>query len=344
MFVSTTSPPALALTDAGFVPTTVDGTLTVAVGPERGADIARALANAGHWVTELVPETTSLEDLFLDLTSDDGGARRLGGCGMTTFVVECRRCLSRRAVRVLIGIALLGCAITGVMGVLRGARIDLSSPEPALTRLADLWRADDPVLGLPLTLLSLGALIGAALVVGGEWKSGTVPTVLTWEPRRMRLFTARLVACASLAMIISLALLVVFVVVGVLPGVLVHGEVGSIDADWGLGLAGAVARNLALAGVAAAFGGAIASLGRSTTAAIAAVFVYEAVVEPIARSVWPKLNGWLLSENAVAWATGRPLEEATFQRDVLAGGATLAVYVAAVVALALVAFERRDVT
>jgi hypothetical protein len=262
---------------------------------------------------------------------------------MTTFLVECRRCLSRRAVHVLIGLAVLGCLATGVMGLIKGGSIDLTSPGPALTRFADLWRADDPVLGLPLTLLCIGSLLGGALVVGGEWKSGTVPTLLTWEPRRTRLLVARLAACAVLAVLIAITLLVAFVVVGVLPAVVVHGELGDIDGDWIAALAGALGRNLVLVGIAAALGGAIASIGRSATAAIVAVFAYEALVEPIARAVWPERSGWLVLENAVAWATGHTLEADAYQRGVLAGGVTLAVYVAAVVALALLSFVRRDV-
>jgi hypothetical protein len=74
-----------------------------------------------------------------------------------------------------------------------------------------------------------------------------------------------------------------------------------------------------------------------------AVFAYQAVIEPIARGVWPERSGWLLSENAVAWLTGQPLESEEFSRGVLAGGTTLGVYVALLVVLALVLFDRRDV-
>jgi hypothetical protein len=259
------------------------------------------------------------------------------------FLVESRRCLSRRAVHVLIGIALLGSLLTGVVGVLVGGDIDLSTSGSALIRLSDLWKADDPVLGMPVIFLLIGAVIGGAVVVGGEWKAGTVPTVLTWEPRRLRLLAARLAACGALAMLIALALLVVFVLVGVLPGFLAHGEVGDIDAGWWVSLAGGVGRSLFLIGLAALLGGAIANIGRSTTAALVVVFAYEAVLEQILRGVWPSRAGWLLSENAAAWITGERLVGEEFERSVAAGGATLGLYVAMAVGLALVVFERRDV-
>ena len=194
------------------------------------------------------------------------------------------------------------------------------------------------------TVFVVAALaIGAALVVGGEWKHGTVPTVLTWQPRRIRLLGARLAACSALAVVIAFALLVVFVVVGVLPSVVVHGEIGDVGGTWTASLAGAVARNLCLVALAAALGGAIASAGRSTTVAVVGVFAYEAVIEPIARAHWPERSGWLVSENAVALATGKPLESEEFTRSVLAGGLTLAVYVGLAVAASLVLFGRRDV-
>jgi ABC-2 type transport system ATP-binding protein len=65
---------ARALAAAGFATTNADGVLTVDAGVDRGADITRVLARAGQWLTELVPATTSLEDLFLDLTADDAVA------------------------------------------------------------------------------------------------------------------------------------------------------------------------------------------------------------------------------------------------------------------------------
>jgi hypothetical protein len=262
---------------------------------------------------------------------------------LSLLATECRRCLSRRVVHVLVGIALLGAVATGVVGVLVAGEIDLSSEGPALIRLADLWGSDDPVLGMPLILLLFGALIGGAVVVGGEWKAGTVPTVLAWEPRRLRLLGARLAACGLLAMVIAFALLLAFVVVGVLPGFVAHGEVGAIDGAWWVSLAGGVGRGLALVGLAAVLGGAIANLGRSTTAAIVAVFAYEAVLEQVLRGVWPSRAGWLLSENAVAWITGERLVSDEFERGFLAGGATLVLYVALAVGLALVVFDRRDV-
>ena len=57
----------------------VGGSLRVDVPPESAADLTRALAQAGHWVTELRPDRCTLEDVFMELTAaasvDEGAAR-----------------------------------------------------------------------------------------------------------------------------------------------------------------------------------------------------------------------------------------------------------------------------
>ena len=53
--------------------------------------------------------------------------------------------------------------------------------------LTDLWPTDDdrePILGVVILFLSFGGLLAAASVVGAEFRSGMLGTLLTWEPRR----------------------------------------------------------------------------------------------------------------------------------------------------------------
>ena len=61
-----------ALRSAGLVAERSNGALRVEVAPARAAEISEALAAERLWVTELRPEDQSLEDLFLEITSDDG--------------------------------------------------------------------------------------------------------------------------------------------------------------------------------------------------------------------------------------------------------------------------------
>ncbi len=60
-----------ALTRAGMAAERVNGAIRVAVAPGSAAQVSRVLAEAEHWATELRPDQFSLEDVFLELTSDD---------------------------------------------------------------------------------------------------------------------------------------------------------------------------------------------------------------------------------------------------------------------------------
>lgn len=61
-----------ALQAAGFGVERHAAHLRVAAAAADAARVTRTLAEAGHWVTELRPDEASLEELFLDLTADDG--------------------------------------------------------------------------------------------------------------------------------------------------------------------------------------------------------------------------------------------------------------------------------
>ena len=67
--------------------------------------------------------------------------------------------------------------------------------------LADWWvaaRSDGTVL-IAAVFLLLGGVFAGAAVAGAEWRAGTITTVLTWEPRRVRLNLTRTAACGILA-------------------------------------------------------------------------------------------------------------------------------------------------
>jgi ABC-2 type transport system ATP-binding protein len=58
-----------ALTAAGFDVSLAGAHLRISAPPTAGADVTRALASTGQWVSELRIEEVSLEDLFLEMTS-----------------------------------------------------------------------------------------------------------------------------------------------------------------------------------------------------------------------------------------------------------------------------------
>ena len=70
--------------------------------------------------------------------------------------------------------------------------------------------------------LVVGAAICGASVAGAEWRAGTITTVLTWEPSRLRLHAARTASAAILAFVIGFALEVVFLAAA-LPAVVLNG-------------------------------------------------------------------------------------------------------------------------
>lgn len=263
---------------------------------------------------------------------------------------EVRRCLSRRAVHVLVGLAVLGIVATAVVSLLV---VDADSVTPPLqgneygdgsiANLADLWMDDgDGIIFAPLILLGVGALLGGALVVGGEWKAGTVLTLATWEVRRRRLIVARLLACGVVAAAIAAVLLGLFVAATV-PVVLTEGSTAEVDAAWAAGLFGVVGRGLVMVAFAAVLGGAIASLARSATAAFVVLFALNAVIEPVLRGWFPSLGQWLIGENITTFVGGEGLHGEGFaERTPAMAGVLLTVYVAAIWAAAASVFQRRD--
>ena len=145
----------------------------------------------------------------------------------------------------------------------------------------------DGVLTATLLFLAVGAIIGGATVTGAEWQHGTVVTISTWEVRRVRLLSARILSAMALATLIGMALLVLFCL-SLVPTYLLRGTTDGADAEFWRELAFAIGRLAALTGLAAGLGAAVASIGRRTTVAIGASFAYLAVVETAVRAKWPE--------------------------------------------------------
>lgn len=316
--------------------------------------------------------------------------------------VELRRYLARRLTRVLVGVAVVGSAVAGVVVFInteeysparaaeeREARIAACvgsfrsvpagveglpvptrrpaggapafGPDPTQVqqicrssvgaaeegpslRLTELWAPEggDAIWAVTSVFLGIGALIGSASMVGAEWKAGTFTTLLTWEPRRVRVAITKLAAAGLLAVVVAVALQLVLTG-ALLPTILLRGTTEGADGEWVRAAAGGLARSGLLAGLAAVVGGAVAMIGRSTSAALGAAFAYLAIVEAILRAWKPLQARWLLGENATIFLTGRRLDNAPFERPVALAWATLLGYTVALVVLAAVTFRNRDV-
>jgi hypothetical protein len=287
------------------------------------------------------------------------------------FRAELSRALSRRFVRVLIGIAVVAIVFAGVMVFLHTEKFDAPARARAHTQLqvdvqqcmterseveclqefslghydksvylTDLWPQDDrePTLAIAIVLLMFGGLLAAASVVGAEWRSGMVGTLLTWEPRRVRVALARVMSAALAAAVIALVLQIIFIA-ALLPSMLLHGGTAGADAEWLRGLLGAMAKGAALTGLAAIVGASLALIGRNTAVALGVAFVYLNVVESAVRAWRPGLGRWLITNNTVDFLMGA-------RADVTASPfppITLILWAAGICAVATAVFHHRDI-
>lgn len=297
---------------------------------------------------------------------------------LVLFGTEVRRCLARRLVWVLVAIALVGIVATSLIlffstanatdGLAEREQVvqdcarfsgtnpivaeqrcrEQISPEAFdnRARLTELWpegREDGDRALLPsMIFLAIGGLLGGASMVGADWRFGTMSTLLTWEPRRVRLAVARFTAVFVLAFAIGLALQALLVG-GMLPAFLANGITEGADAGWAWSLVSGMVRMQLLVGFAAMLGAAVAMLGRNTAAALGAGFAYMIVGENIVRAWKPWLRPWLLAENAYIFLAGYTPADIGIGRGFGAAAATLAAYALGLAALATVAFRRRDV-
>jgi hypothetical protein len=267
---------------------------------------------------------------------------------MNLFIVEMRRALHRRVVRVLILIALIGCAFAGVIAFTSSAGETLAQLQvnghthPAVMR--DWWIAGsgDGALAISGLFLLLGGLIGGASVAGAEWRAGTVTTVLTWEPRRVRLHLSRTAACGILAAVIAIALQILFLA-SFLPATLANGSTAGLDAHWWIALVAAILRISLFTAIGAMLGVALATLGRNTAFPLVAVFAWIVGVEGVIRGLKPSLARFLWGENLTTVLRWAQLDNVSFRRGPIVALVTITLYVSVIIAAATFVFRRRDV-
>jgi len=268
---------------------------------------------------------------------------------MNLLMVEMRRAMRRRVVRVLIVLALVASAFAGVIAFLdsRGKTLtELQAKGGDLhpSVITHWWLAgpaDGAVLIASMFLL-LGGVFAGAAVAGAEWRAGTITTVLTWETRRTRLHLTRTAACGILAFGISLVLQVVFLA-SFVPATVANGSTAGTDADWWTSLALVIARTSLLTSVGAMLAVGLATLGRNTAFALATLFAWMAVIEGLVRQLRPGWAQYLWGENigtVVPWAQ---LKDVEFSRGPWLALATLVLYTSVIVAAATITFQRRDI-
>jgi ABC-2 type transport system permease protein len=201
-------------------------------------------------------------------------------------------------------------------------------------------------------------LLGVALAAslgGADWSAGAMTTLLTWEPRRVRVLLVRgLVVALIIAFVTLLLQAILFGSFGL--AVALRGT--SLGAPSGL-LGTAALTGLRVSTVAVGFGLvalAIATIGRSTVAALGVVFGYLVLVEGVIAGFRPSIQDRLLVRAGGVIISQQPIydESRSFSSigpsnlpPVLLGlteaWIVAAVYVVVLMVLALLVFRTRDV-
>lgn len=197
-----------------------------------------------------------------------------------------------------------------------------------------------------LTIL-IGLVIGAS-AVGASWQTGTMTTILSWEPRRARVLLVR-VSIVALG-VIALVVILLGIFIALFWAATSLRGLTTTPPGWSRELVGVVVRVASLAGAASIIGGAIAMLGRNTAAALGAVFVYLAVLEGIVRGLRPALGRFMLGDNIAAVVIGHDVQTvggpdglSTMTITPLRATVVVAVYALGLLALATASFRARDV-
>jgi ABC-2 type transport system permease protein len=221
------------------------------------------------------------------------------------------------------------------------------------------------LIGTGTVIGSLVGLLLAASLIGAEWQAGTFAALLTWEPRRPR------VAAAKVAAVVIGSVAVAAVATAVLVGVealvaSTHGTFSSLGQDPRLA-AHFAARTWAMAGrgvcvvaLVTALGAALALLLRHTVAAVGVAIGYLIVGEGIIGSLRhgdvrhhllqsrldALLNGtytWPIPIRTADGGEGFSPEHLAVVHALAAGLEVVAI-TAALLVVATVVLQRRDVT
>jgi ABC-2 type transport system permease protein len=183
--------------------------------------------------------------------------------------------------------------------------------------------------------------------VAVSWQTGTIGTILTWEPRRLRWFAARILVIAAGVAVMTLAIVAVLTA-ALAAAAGLRGSTLGVGGAWWSDVATTALRVAAAAAVAAVIGGAVAAIGRHTSAALGVVFVWTAVIEGLIRGLRPGWVPWLLGDNLVSFLSWQRTEVqyAPFASYTITPGRALFViagYAAVTLALGCTLVRARDV-
>jgi ABC-type transport system involved in multi-copper enzyme maturation permease subunit len=252
------------------------------------------------------------------------------------LAAEIRRITSRRLFRVVASLTVLAIVIASLVVAIR-SRSTSGIPGDRrfhLTSLAVALEGTSPV------LIIAAWLLGASFI-GADCHAGTLTTLLTWEPRRLRVIVAKLAGCLMVVFLLVIAAQILLSG-GLALAAAVRGTTEGVDAVWMRHTAGIALRVAILSGVGSAIGFAIASVARNTAAALGVGFGYTVIVENLVRGLRPQWVPWLVGDNAVMFISGQSAGP-SFHRTILQAGLLLVAYAVALMIVAIAVFRARDV-
>lgn len=265
---------------------------------------------------------------------------------------EVRRLAARRAVRWCLGVALL---IVIALVVVNAVRSTGTGFGDHTMYLRQIWLEgrdgvrETALLSIGVYLMIVGVAI-AATAIGADYRAGTVGTLLTWEPRRVRVVTARLLAIGVVTVGTYVIVIGVFVG-GWTLGAAVRGSTAGLGPDFWTNIGGIAGRSMVAVLVLAGITAGLALLTRGAVGALIIWFGYLVGIEGILAGRVPRLRSWLLIENLGPFLEGRTLRThfqgagSTVELVVHPGpGLVRVLVITAIVVLAgILAFARRDV-
>ena len=268
---------------------------------------------------------------------------------MSSFNAELRRLLSRRLLRILFALLILGFVIAGTVTFFNSSNDPvspeiISSPVVAEAQLDDRFVLEDflEVAEEINGLFVLFFIVLGATAIGAEWNNRNLTVTLTFEPRRGVLLGAKLAAAVLVAFVGALLLELVLLAC-MLPAAFLRGTTEGVDGSWWADYFVTILRAGGLAAFGATLGFSIATLGRNTAAALGASFVYFAILESLLRAWKPQWSDWLIGDNLAIVASG---ESSGFEAPEYGPGRAAIVlfaYGAIIYLVSLVFFRRRDI-
>jgi hypothetical protein len=212
---------------------------------------------------------------------------------------------------------------------------EIQDPRFHLARLVDVFKGT----AVPLILL---AWVLSASFIGAEWHAGTVTTLLTWEPRRVRVLLSKALVCMAMAFVATL-LFQALLLGALTPAAVFRGTTEGVNGAWFRELSGVVLRGGVVATIGAGIGFSIAAVARGSAAALGVGFGYLLVVEQLLGGVRQGWRSWFFTWNAAVFIHGHRLPDA-IPRSVGQAALLLSMYAVGALALATAAFRTRDVT